>query len=259
MKNNIRLVATDGAPSRLLQEHSPARMRLAKLINDRLSVEAKLRDLAEAMERLNKAQGAEAQAAAALANFEAQETAAMAEWSKSSQSSPMPVANPARRDDLLAAIRAASAQAESARAAAKIIEAEQTREQGLLARLEPQFAIAIAEVLAEAVEPLLGDFEAANKQLASKAARIQEAFNAIRSLGESIANPSAARPVFVINEQLHERIRAVSGRASPDARRSESPRGMDGIRRQTALGPHRRTRIAARTTTKENQLCPMFG
>ena len=57
----------------------------------------------------------------------------------------------------------------------------------------------------------------ANKALASKAERIQSAFVEIRGLAEGLGNPNVARPVYLINEKLHERIRVASARPAPDA------------------------------------------
>jgi hypothetical protein len=128
----------------------------------------------------------------------------------------MPVFDRTRREKLKSEVHAAAAQASAARKAAAENGAAQQREHVALKALEPQFAIVIAEVIAESVEPLMQDFDIANRALASKAARIQEAFVTIRGVAESLGNQAAARPVYVINERLHERIRAVSGSAAPD-------------------------------------------
>ena len=211
---NLRLVTN--SPSRLLQEHSTARMHLAKLINDRLSIEATIRDLVAAAAKLAEAADAERNAAAALAGLDAQEAANMATWAKTA-GGPMPVFDRTRREKLEAEVHAAAAQAAAARKAAAANGSEQQRELGLLKALEPQFAVAIAEVIAKSVEPLLQDFDIANKALASKAERIQSAFVEIRGLAEGLGNPNVARPVYLINEKLHECIRVASARPAPDA------------------------------------------
>jgi hypothetical protein len=214
MKNNtIRLV--DPEPSRLLQKHSPARMTLATLITRRNSIEDKLRALAEAGAKLQEAGEAEHRAGGALSALDAEEAKAMAAWSQASDG-PMPVFDRTRREKLVEELRAAGAQASAARKAAADNAAAQQREHGALRALEPQFAITVAEVLAESVEPLMEDFDTANRALASKAARIQEAFVTIRGLAEALGNQDAARPLYVINEKLHERIRTISDRAPPD-------------------------------------------
>lgn len=214
MKNsNIRLVSGE-PPSRLLEEHSAARMHLAKLINDRLSIEATIRDLVAAGGKLAEAADAERNSGAKLAALDNEEAAVMSAWGKTGGQ--MPVLDQTRRAKLEDAVHAAVAQARAARSAASANGAEQARELGRLKALEPQFAIAIAEVLAESVEPLFSDFEIANKAMASKAEKIQQAFIVIRSLAESLGNPATARPIFAINEKLHERIRSVSGQAAPD-------------------------------------------
>jgi hypothetical protein len=216
MKNeNIKLVVNGGAPSRLLQEHSAARLRLAGLINDRLSIEDKLRAVAEAGAKLLEAADSERHATAALGALDAEEARAMSAWAQASDR-PMPVFDQTRREKLRSAVDAAAAQASAARKAAAENGAAQLRLNTALKALEPQFAIAIAEVIAETVEPLMQDFDIANRALASKAARIQEAFVTIRGVAESLGNQAAARPVYVINERLHERIRTMSDRAAPD-------------------------------------------
>jgi hypothetical protein len=216
MKNgNIKLVTTDGEPSRLLAKHSDARMRLATLINNRNSFEDKLRHLVETGGKLQEAADSERHAAAALAALDAEETRAMSAWAEGPGGS-MPVFDRTRRERLEAEVHAAAAQATAARKAAGENGAAQQRENAALKALEPQFAVAIAEVIAESVEPLMDDFDAANRALASKAARIQEAFVTIRGLAESLGNPEAARAAYAINERLHERIRTMSDRAAPD-------------------------------------------
>jgi hypothetical protein len=215
MKNgNIRLV-TDEAPSRMLEQQSEARQRLAKLIDRRLRVEENLRHLTDAATKLREAQDAEGNAAAALRSLDAEEARAMATWSQNS-SGAMPVFDRTRREKLREALEAAGAQAAAARKAAVENGAEQQREHAALKALEPQFAIAIAEAIAESVGPLMLDFDAANRALASKAERIQAAFLTIRGVAESLGNSAAARPVYLINEKLHERIRTMTDRAAPD-------------------------------------------
>jgi hypothetical protein len=215
MKNgNIRLV-TDEAPSRLLQKHSPARRHLADLINRKLSIESTLRHLVEAGDKLREAADAERHAAAALVALDAKETRAMSAWSQGS-TGPMPVFDRTRRAKLEEEVAAAAALAAAARKAAAENGAAQQRELMALKGLEPPFAIAIAEVIDETVSPLLADYEAANKVLASKAARIQAACTTIRAVAESVGNPTAARPAYVTLEQLSEKIRSMSARVAPD-------------------------------------------
>jgi DNA repair exonuclease SbcCD ATPase subunit len=223
MKNDsIKLVVSDGAPSRLLEKHSEARMRLAKLITHRNSLEEKLRHLVETGGKLQEAADAERHAAAALAALDAEEAREMAAWA-AGPGGPMPVFDRTRREKLEGEVHAAAAQATAARKAAGENSAAQQRENAALKALEPQFAIVIAEVIAESVEPLMQDFDAENRALASKAARIQEAFATIRAVAESLGNSAAARPVFVINERLHERIRTMSDRAAPDGVNHRTP------------------------------------
>jgi hypothetical protein len=211
---NLRLVTDSKAPSRLLEQHSAARMHLAKLINDRLSIEARLRDLAEAGAKLQEAADAERHAAAALNALDAEEANAMALWAKNS-AGPMPSFDQTRRQKLRAAVDAAAAQAAAARKAAAANGAEQTRENSSLKAVEAQIALAIVPVIVEAVDPLIADFEAANRALAAKAGRISGAAELITQIGHSIGNPDMARPAFVALEKLSERIRIAFARPAP--------------------------------------------
>jgi hypothetical protein len=216
-KGNIKLVASDSAPSRLLQKHSPERMTLATLITRRNSIEDRLRAIAQAGAKLQEAADAERHATAALATLDAEETRAMAAWSEASDE-PMPVFDRTRREKLVAEIQAAAAQASAARKAAAENSAAQQRESAALKALEPEFAIAIAEVVAETVDPLFADYDAANRALAAKAAKIQQALLTITDLAHSVGGHTAVRPAFIVIEKLHEKMRSVSGRAPPDGK-----------------------------------------
>jgi hypothetical protein len=215
MKNGtIKLATENGAPSRLLEKHSNARLQLAQLIARKLGIEDRVRALVEAGAKLKEAADAEGHAAAALSALDAEETRIMSTWSQGS--GPMPVFDQTRRQKLEGAVHAAAAQAAAARKAAAANGAEQQRENATLKALEPEFAVLFAEIILESVEPLISDFEATNKVLATKAARLQAAFMTMRGIAESVGNPSAARPAFVIMEKLSEKLRTISGRAAPD-------------------------------------------
>jgi len=213
MKNTIRLV-TNEASSRLLQPTSEARLRLAQLIDRRLGIEDSLRALAEAAERLIKVQGAEAEATSALAALEAAEASALSTWSKS-PTTPMPISNPVRRDELLAAIRTAAAQASAARKAAAANGAEQQRDNAALRALEPGIAVAIAEILDEEMTPLLADFAADKRALAAKAARIQEGVEALTVLAHSVG-VDKGRLAFTVLEKLNGRKHTAFAPLAPD-------------------------------------------
>jgi hypothetical protein len=215
MKNtsNIRIVGGQ-APSRLLQPTSEARLRLAKLIDRRLGLEDSLHALAEAGEVLIKVQGAEAEATAALAALEAAEAAAMGAWSQS-PTTPMPISNPVRRDELLAAIRTAAAQASAARKAAAANGAEQQRDHAALKALEPLFAVTIAEIIDEQMTPLLADFAADKGALAAKAARIQEGVEALTVLAHSVG-VDKGRLAFTVLEKLNGRKHTAFAPLAPD-------------------------------------------
>ena len=221
-KNILRLVTDDAAPSRLLAEYSPARLHLAKLIDQRLRVEDNLRQLADAAARLREAQDAEGNAAAALNALDAEEARAMAAWSQNS-SGAMPVFDRTRREKLRENLEAATAQATAARRATADNAAQQQRENAKLKPIEDEIDLTIATVIAEEVEPLIAEFTEFNRELAAKAGRIAEASEVINLIGARIGqlasarpNAEAARPLFTMLEKLNEKIRLAFSRPAPD-------------------------------------------
>lgn len=175
MKNgNIKLVVTDEAPSRLLEQHSAARLHLAQLIDRRLGIEDNLRQLAAAAKRLREAQAAEQNAIAAIDALSAVEAAAMTEWSRN-PSGPEPEPDVAKRDELQAKHRTAVARATAARQAQVTIAADQQREAAALKVLEPAILEAIVEIIIESTAPLLEDLKESQVALASKQGRLNQA------------------------------------------------------------------------------------
>jgi hypothetical protein len=213
MKTGIKLVVSDTGPSRLLQPTSEARLRLAALINRRLTIESKLRHLGEATAKLQEAADAEGNARAAFNALDSEETQAMAAWSKSS--GPKPVIDRTRREKLKADLEDAAASATAARNAASSIAAEQQREALALKALEAPFAVAVAEVLDEEMMPLLADFEAEKRTLAVQAARIQEGVEALTQLAHQVG-AEKGRPAFVVLEKMNARVQTAFGRLMPD-------------------------------------------
>jgi hypothetical protein len=189
-------------------------MHLARLINEKLRRESALRHLAEAAQLLEEAQHAERDAIGALAALNAAEADAMARWSRGE--APAPELDTAKRAKLEADQRAAVAKASAARQAASMNAAEQQREKAVLHRIETEIALAIVPVIVEAVDPLLADFEKANRELAAKAGKIAEAAETIAQIAHGIGDLEVARPAFVTLEKLSERIRTTFARPAPD-------------------------------------------
>lgn len=213
-KSNPTVVELRPAASRLLAQHSEARLRLAQIINRKLSIERNLLHLSEAVAKLNEAADAEGNARAAYASLDAEESAAMTAWSKSA--GPKPVIDRTRRAKLKAELEDAAAQATAARNAASSIAAEQHRENLALKALEVPFALAIAEIIDEEMTPLLADFEVDKALLARKAARIQEGVEALTHLAHQVG-ADKGRPAFVTLEKLNGRVHtAFGGRLAPD-------------------------------------------
>jgi hypothetical protein len=212
-KSMFKLVTDNSAPT---LERSQARQRLAALIAERTASENRLRALQEAGAKLREAADAERHAAAELAALDAEETQKMAAWSSQATPGPMPVFDQSRRQKLRAAVEAATAQAAAARKASVANGAEQAREVAAAKALEPAFSLAIAEIVAEAVDPLIDKFAILNRELGVEASKIGEALEIVTQLAEGVGNHIAARPVYVVGEKLHAKLRSVSGRPAPD-------------------------------------------
>jgi DNA repair exonuclease SbcCD ATPase subunit len=225
---NIRLV-TDEAPSRLLQKHSPARMHLADLINRKRRIESNLRNLAESAQRLQDAQFSEQEAVAAINALNAEESAAMAEWSRDG-SGPMPEPDVAKRDELQAKHRGAVAKATAARQAAGAISADQQREMAALKQVTDQIDLAIVPIIIEEVEPKIAAFKTAFAELAAKRAEITAASETINLIAFRLSqiasgqpNPEAGRPAFVALEALNETIRVAFAAPALDGINHRAP------------------------------------
>jgi hypothetical protein len=214
MKPQLSVVENE-APSRLLAEHSAARMHLAKLINSRLSIESKLRHLGESAHSLKEVQAEEQNAVGELNALNAAEAAAMTAWSRD-PSGPVPEPDVVKREELEAKRRSATAKATAARQAEATISADIQRENAALAQVKAKIELAIVPVIVDEVEPLLADFEEANRILAAKAGKIAEASEIITQIGHGIGNSDLARPAFVCLEKLNERIRLAFARPAPD-------------------------------------------
>jgi hypothetical protein len=226
MKNNgnIRLVSGE-APSRLLEQHSAARLHLAKLIDRKLTIESNLRHLADAATKLQEAADAEGNAAAALNALDAEEARAMATWSQAS-SGPMPVFDQSRRQELKSAVDAAAAQASAARKAAVENGAAQQREAAAAKALEPEFAAVIAQILDEEMSPLIADYQADAVALAAKAGRIMQGAEALTRIAHQVGDTSKARPAFVVLEKLNEKLRIAFSRPAADSTGADLPKWM---------------------------------
>jgi hypothetical protein len=136
-RSNMKLISSDSEPSCLLQKHSEARLRLAKLITDRNSIEDKLRGLADSGTVLREVADVEGNARAALSALDAEEAQAMLAWSQN-PSEPKPIFDVDRREKLKTALNNATAQAGAARNAASSLSQEQIRYSEQLRALDPK-------------------------------------------------------------------------------------------------------------------------
>jgi hypothetical protein len=217
----LRPAATSEAPSRLLQQHSESRMKLARLVNSKLAAEERVRHLVEAAAALREATDAEGNARAALAALDAERSQAMAAWSKD-PSGPMPTFDRAKREKLKAALEDAAEQAAAARGAASSINDQHVREAADLKKIEESIELAVATVIIEEFEPKVAAFQAALRDLANKRAEISAASERINLIGVGLQKPlsdqpnfEVAQPIFVALEDLNTRIRAAFAEPAP--------------------------------------------
>lgn len=204
------------APSRLLQSHSEARLRLAKLIKERLSAEEKIRHSEQALRLLRDEQAFERQAVADLHALDQVETARMADWSRNPEG-PAPESDVSRRAELESKLRHAAAKANVARQAETAIHADLRRENEELDALEPKILTAIAAVIAdETMGSLLDDLKRAVAAAVEKQTRLRAAVAAVFKIAND-GPVGQMKTAFEIGETLDDNLRKAAAPPPPDS------------------------------------------
>lgn len=215
MKQNVVSLQQE-APSPLLQKHSEARLRLAKLITTRRSAEEKIRHSEQALRLLREEQALERQATAELRALDEVEAARMADWSRNPEG-PAPESDISRRAQLETKQRQAAAKASVARQAEAAIHADLRRENDELNAIEPKILSAIAEVIAdEVMGPLLADLKHAVGVAVEKQTRLRAAVAAIFKIAHD-GPAGEMKSAFEIASKLDDDLRKASAPPAPDS------------------------------------------
>jgi hypothetical protein len=169
-----------------------------------------------ALTRLASAQTADAPIVAEIQRLDAAETEAFSAWSRGDNEAPAPTPGVAKRALLTGQLAAARAKAEAARRAEGGLIAERDRESMKLRGLPHAIDVALAEILVSEAEPLIADFDDANRSVSTKASRIEILRDILGGLARSAGDGEPARPFYVLLEAFNTRLQKVSGRQPPD-------------------------------------------
>jgi hypothetical protein len=212
MKNNLRLL-TDRAPRPAL---SPARQKLQDLLDQVTHHEKRIAEHQAAADRLTGVIEANATARAALDDFDRQSAAAVAEWAKASLKprGTAPIVDGKRRLELLSDLGAAQENASAAFVARQQFTAAIQDEARAITALKTDIARTIAEIIAElASGPMMEDLQDAQRALAVKQSRLQQALQTIVDIAHSGGPFEAMRPTFILMESLAETFRTTAPQA----------------------------------------------
>lgn len=191
---------------------SPARARLADLLGQVAQHERRAEELRTAADRLGEIFEARDKAAADVLEFDRQSAADVLEWSKASlkPSDTRPVVDADKRLALLTELAAAKENADAASRAKTHITAEIQAEAQAAKSLDIDIKRAVAEVIAEtAAGPLIEDLQAAQRAVALKQSRLQQALQMI--IGIAHSGPlEVMKPTFILMEGLDEKFRTTA-------------------------------------------------
>jgi len=191
---------------------SESRQRLASLIQKREDTAGRIKDLQAALDRLRTAQAAEPQVAEELTALDARETVEMAAWCR--EGGEAPTVDSEKRAEITRRLAEARGQAEAARRAEAGVVAEQTREAQSLGRLGVPIRFAVAEIIAESIDPLCDEFRTMNEALAIRAAELSQAADLLLAIGEAAKREDAdgATPILRLLESVSARLQRLFAR-----------------------------------------------
>jgi hypothetical protein len=169
-----------------------------------------------ALTRLASAQTADSPIVAELQRLDSAETEAFSAWSRGDPEAPAPIPDAAKRALLTEQLATARATAEAARRAEGGLIAERERESAKLRGLPHAVDVALASILVEEAEPLIADFDEANRNVSAKASRIEVLRDILGTMARSAGDGEPARPFYALLEAFNTRLQKVSGRLPPD-------------------------------------------
>jgi hypothetical protein len=196
---------------------SESRERLASMIAARDEATQAMTLAHDALARLQAAQSLAEPVEREIANIDAQETAAIAAWSRTTGEEPAPTPDATKRSELNRRLIDARARADAAKRAVPALEAEYAREAAKAPAIAAWADAATAAILIESTEPLIADFEAANIALSAKAVRLMQLQEVVGDMARRLPEGSEpARQIFVALEAYAGRLQKVLPRAQQD-------------------------------------------
>jgi hypothetical protein len=194
------------------QPTSPARAKLAALLDRRDQAQRRVTELQAARDRLGDVGVAREKAAADLADFDRRSTAAMVEWARSHLKPPgtEPTVDDAERQKLLVALSQAQATAASAHAAKTELERAIQIEAQAARSVDLDVEHAVAEIIADLARgPLLDDLQEAQRAVALKKSRLDQALRTIIDIAHKGPH-EVMRGTFVLMEGLADTFRTAA-------------------------------------------------
>lgn len=198
-----------------------SRAILGEAISARDSITAEQDRLRAAIARLTAAAAGAQAPERALANLDAQESAAAAAWAHEPEGTPAPLPDVEKRNELTAALSAARAAAAAAQSAVPSLEAQMVGASKQLPSIQAAINNAIAQAMVEEAADLISDFEESHRVAAGKALRLQVAREEILKLAEAGGPADSMRPAFVAVSDLDEKMRKAGQRLPDDGLAAE--------------------------------------
>jgi hypothetical protein len=200
---------------------SESRAQLAEAIGARDALTAEQNKLRAAIDRLTAAAAGAEAPERALANLDAQESAAALAWAHESEGTPAPIPDAKKRAELTEALSLARIAATAAKSALPGLEAQLTGAAQQHPSIQAFIGNAACQVIAEQAIDLIADFEESHRVTAAKALRLQIAREELQRMAETGGTSDAMRPAFLAIADLSERLRKAGSPYVDDALAAE--------------------------------------
>jgi hypothetical protein len=198
------------------KKSSPARDRLAECLTARSEAEAKIAAANESMARLAGHEDAVNAARSELTAIDIADAAAVTLWAKSGDGA-APTTDVERREAISRALSQAESQARAAASARAALAAEMEAATQPLAGIATWSNVAVAQIVAEEMAPLIADLEDAQRSLAAKIERVKMLREHVIASAEGLPKGSeAAREVYLTAEAMAQDMqRAMTSHPAP--------------------------------------------
>jgi hypothetical protein len=201
----MKLKLTSSKPKSAPQ--SEARQRLAGFIAQKAELVAKVESLQNAAHRLAAEVSAAAPIEAELQALDSIETQSALAWTRAGCVGQPPKTDAKKRQRLTKALVEARAAANAAAAAHITVAAEHVDLSGQIASLSIPMSVEVAAIVAETCEPLIAEFDAENRKLAVKGARLRQAYDLILGTLDTLRGTEPGRPVSLNLEYMDGKLK----------------------------------------------------